>query len=561
MNIEAVQRRLWEQSREHKRGRETAGTLFREDPWKMRIRNLHDLMHNPSWLDEACRRVLVRSRGKAAGVDGESVSRFKESHNHKLESLRLELKHGTYRPQPVRRVMIPKSNGKMRALGIPCLRDKIVQEAMRMALEPIFEAEFHRDSYGFRPHRSTHHAIFRSRSLIKVGFSWVIEGDVKACFDEIAHESIIRNLREKIMDNKFVGIVRLFLKAGVSVKGIVQKTEKGVPQGGVISPLLANVVLNRLDWFLHEKGDHAHGGAKTRRQGKPNIRFARYADDWCVFITRAGKQYAAVLRDQIRGFLRETAGLELSAEKTRITHVRDGFDFLGFHLMKDIGRCGNEEPKIKVSDKAKRSIRLRLSEALRYRPHQESIAIRIQRATHLIRGWREYFRTADRFSKTASGLDNHAFWEAVKAICRKYDMTTKQCFKRYYRNARIVVGKGNSLARFADYSRKWKHGIPQEYVPGGGIYPDDFDDESIFAFRESRRRMGSGDMRWEAMVRDSLRCCRCNVAVDYSTAHIDHIIPVKRFASFRLAHTLDNLQTLCRSCHMEKTCAERHSKR
>ena len=130
MNIEEVQRRLWEQSREHKRGRETAGTLFREDPWKIRIRNLYDLMHNPTWLDEACRRVLACSRGKAAGVDGEVVHRFETSREYKLECLRQELKRGTYHPQPVRRVMIPKANGKMRALGIPCLRDKIVQEAM-----------------------------------------------------------------------------------------------------------------------------------------------------------------------------------------------------------------------------------------------------------------------------------------------------------------------------------------------------------------------------------------------------------------------------------------------
>jgi RNA-directed DNA polymerase len=295
--------------------------------------------------------------------------------------------------------------------------------------------------------------------------------------------------------------------------------------------------------------------------GKPNIRFARYADDWCVFITRAGKQNAAALRDQIRDFLRDAAGLELSAEKTHITHVRDGFDFLGFRLIKENGRRGDEELKIKIGDKARRSIRLRLSESLRYRPQQESVSLRIQRTSRLIRGWREYFRTASQFSKIASRLDHFTFWEAVKAICRKFDLTTRQCFKRYYRRARIVVGKGNSLARFSDYSRKWKHGIPQEYVPGGGVYLDDYDDDSALTFLESKQRMGGGDMRWEVMVGDSLRCRRCGAVVDYSTAHIDHIIPVKRFASFRLAHRMENLQTLCHTCHKEKTRDERHSQR
>lgn len=180
MNVEEVQRRLWERSGDHRCSRETVGTLFAENPWQQRARNLYDLLHHPQWLRAACDRVLIRSRGKAPGVDGETASRFASALVGKLETLRLELKRGTYRPQPVRRVMIPKANGKMRALGIPCLRDKIVQEAMRMALEPIYEPEFHDRSYGFRPHRSTHHAIFRCQQLMHRGFAWVIEGDVKA---------------------------------------------------------------------------------------------------------------------------------------------------------------------------------------------------------------------------------------------------------------------------------------------------------------------------------------------------------------------------------------------
>jgi group II intron reverse transcriptase/maturase len=560
MNIEAVQRRLWEQSQEHKRASATVGTLFREDPWKKRIRNLHDLMHNPDWLNVACRRVLARSRRKATGVDKETVHRFEQNREHKLECLRLELKLGTYRPQPVRRVTITKDNGKKRPLGIPCLRDKIVQEAMRMALEPIFEVEFHPSSYGFRPHRSAHHAVLRCRSYILTGFTWVIEGDVQACFDEIEHDSILRNLREKIMDNKFLALVGLFLKAGVSVEGVVQPTEKGVPQGGVLSPLLANIVLNRLDWFLHEKGDHTHRGQRTFRQGKPNIRFVRYADDWCVFITRGNKQYASTLRDQIRDFIKDTAGLTLSAEKTHITHVTDGFNFLGFRLLKGVGQRGQSVPKIKIGDKAKKNIRLSLSESLRHRPAQESISVRVERTSRQIRGWREYFRLGHDFSNIASKLDCLAFWATVKAICRKQDISTAKCMRKHYRKGRLVFGGGHMLERFQDAAMKRDYRGPKEYVPGGEVHFDEYDDEHVFSYRESTRQ-GSGDMRWEVMVRDSLCCRKCGTRVDDSTARIDHINPVKRFASFLQAHRLDNLQTLCKSCHQEKTNAERHSQR
>lgn len=423
-----------------------------------------------------------------------------------------------------------------------------------MALEPIFEVEFHPDSYGFRPHRSAHQAIHRSRSLLHRGFTWVIEGDVKACFDEITHDSIIKNLREKIMDNKFLHLVGLFLKAGVDVKGVVQPTEKGVPQGGVLSPLLANVVLNRLDWFLHGKGAYGHGDThRVWKSGGTNVRFVRYADDWCVFITRASKQYASTLRDQIRDFIKETAGLELSTEKTHITHVRDGFNFLGFRIVLDVGKRGDLVPKVKVGEKAKKNMRLRLSEAVRYRPHQESVSLRVERATRLIRGWREYYSAAYDLYRVARKLDYHAFWETVKSACRKLDISTAKCLKRYCRNSRFVVGKGCVLELISDTNLKIKIRGPEEYIPGKGAYLEDYDDDTTLTYREMKSRRGGHDMRWEVMVRDSLCCRRCGTVVDYSTARIDHIVPVKRFASFRLAHRMENLQTLCAPCHEAKT--------
>ena len=301
MNIEEVQRRLWEQSQAHRQHRESGTPLFPTNPYDGRIGNLMDLMHNPTWIAAACDRVLKRSRGKAAGVDGVRVCDFEKSCEYRLEQLRLELKRGTYRPQPLRRVEIPKANGKMRQLGIPCLRDKIVQEAIRMALEPIFEVEFHDSSYGFRPNRSAHHAVYRCTQMAHGGFTWVIEGDVKSCFDEISHKAILGCIKEKVMDNKFLDLIDRLLKAGVEIDGVVHPTTRGVPQGGVASPLLANVVLNKLDWFLHSKGFYGNAAKLRRsRHNLPNIRFARYADDWCVFLTRCNRRHAEQLRDEIR---------------------------------------------------------------------------------------------------------------------------------------------------------------------------------------------------------------------------------------------------------------------
>lgn len=533
MNVEVVQKRLWEQSQQHREHRETDSPLFPVDRYAGRVRNLMDLMHQPQWIAAACDRVLQRSRGKTAGVDGVTAAEFQRSRRAELERLRLELKRGTYQPQPLRRVMIPKANGELRGLGIPCLRDKIVQEAIRMALEPIFEAEFHDSSYGFRPNRSTHHAVFRCQQMLQKGFTWVIEGDVKACFDEISHQAILRCLREKVMDNKFLKLIRRLLKAGVSIDGVVHPTERGVPQGGVVSPLLANVVLNKLDWFLHGQGLHGNARDRASRAGHPNVRFARYADDWCVFITRGSKRYAERLRERIRKFLGRHCGLELSMEKTRITQVRDGFDFLGFHLELGIGQRGQLVPKVRVPRKALTKAVFRLNEAMRWRPHQESGAARIVRGC-------------------AVWLDYHAFWIGVKTLCRKFDLSTAQCLRKYGTGNCISMGGIHTLTRAQDIPMAWRQHAPEPYRPGTGCYLEDIDWEADFQLYD-RRRPGSMDFKVLALFRDGYRCRQCGTRITYEDSQADHVKPVNSFASFRQAHAFANIQTLCLDCHKEKT--------
>lgn len=556
MNVEVVQRRLWEQSRQHREHRESDRPLFPVNPYDGRAHNLMDLMHQPQWIAAACDRVLGRSRGKAAGVDRVTASEFQQNRRANLEKLRLELKRGTYQPQPLRRVMIPKANGKQRGLGIPCIRDKIVQEAIRMALEPIYEAEFHDNSYGFRPNRSTHHAVSRCQQMTQKGFTWVIEGDVKACFDEISHKAILGCLREKVMDNRFLELIRRLLKAGVSVEGVVHPTEKGVPQGGVASPLLSNVVLNKLDWFLHEQGHYGLAQGYAWKKGRPNVRFARYADDWCVFITRNSKRYAERLRDRIGEFLAQHCGVELSMEKTRITHVRDGFGFLGFHLQLGIGQRGNHVPKVRVPRKALTNAIRRLNEAMRWQPTQQSGAARLVRGSAVAVGWANYYRIAHDFNRMANQLDYHAFWIAVKALCRRYDITTAQCIRKYGRGESLSIGDSYVLKRAQDIQMSWKQEPPKPYEPGTGCYLDDVDWEAEARQYENRQRPGRMDFKAMTLFRDGNRCRKCGIRVTHETSETDHIKPVNSFASYAQATTLQNLETLCLACHKEKTCAK-----
>lgn len=562
MNIEEVQRRLWEESGEHKANREGSLPLFPTNPYDMRMRKLMDLMHNPTWLSEAARRTLTRSKGKATGIDRVTVTEFEKNWDENIEQLRLELKRGTYRPQPVRRTMFPKANGKMRLLGIPCLRDKIVQEAIRMALEPIFEVEFHKCSYGFRPNRSTHHAVARCQQYMKAKFSWVIEGDVKACFDHISHKAILKALREKVMDNKFLDLICRVMKSGVVIDGVVHPTDKGVPQGGVVSPLLANIVLNKLDWFLHNKGKYGQAEFRSWKNRTPNVRFVRYADDWCVFLTRCSKRYAEQLRKEIEIFLKSNCDLELSTEKTHITHVRDGFDFMSFTLSCGIGQAGVVVPKIKVGRDGIRNFRRLIDDAIRNVAHHVSVAARIHQATLAIRGWGEYFRIAHNYAKVASDMDNYAHLSMLKAICRKMDIHTAKCYREYHANGTFHYKRELFMAKLSEKKLKLDYRNPKPYEPGGANANEgDMELEAKVRNRGELKRHGNWDLKLDQLERDQHRCRKCGKEVESTTSELDHIVPVKRFPNFEAANNSDNLQILCLDCHDSKHASKKRGEK
>jgi len=308
-------------------------------------------------------RAVKRNKGKA-GVDRVSIEMFDQHLEQNLEALMRDLKQGTYRPRPVRRTYIDKGGGKLRPLGIPTVRDRVAQEVLRRLLSPLFEPLFHEDSYGFRPGRSCHRALERVQEIWRSGHRHVVDADISGFFDRIPHKVVMRGLTGVVADGNILRLVQRFLAAGVMEDGVVRSTTLGTPQGGVLSPLLANIALNFLDWHLDRLG----------------YRFVRYADDF-VILCRTARQ--AKEARQAAEQLLEQLGLSLHAEKTRVTTFREGFAFLGFDLTSSSAKM-----RAKSVEKFKDRIR-----ALTVRSHNLD-ARKIEKLNAVIRGVARYFATS-----------------------------------------------------------------------------------------------------------------------------------------------------------------------
>ena len=301
-----------------------------------RFDRLLRLIANRDWLAESARIVLASSGARTPGIDGMDKRRLQIELDHHLANLRVNLLNGSYCPQPVKRIYIPKSNGKLRPLGIPTLIDRIVQRAMLMVMEPIWESDFHRLSYGFRPERSVHHAVrtvkIQLQDCGETRGRWVIEGDLASYFDTVHHRLLITCVRQRIRDRRFVELLWRILKSGHIDRGLFKASSEGVPQGGVLSPLLSNIMLHEFDMWLEAKYLNKKArkdrwawnfgikqgrpiAVRENRQWKPAAAYCRYADDFVV-IVKGTKAHAMKIREECRAFLEGRLKLTLNMEKT-----------------------------------------------------------------------------------------------------------------------------------------------------------------------------------------------------------------------------------------------------
>lgn len=367
--------------------------------------SLIDKVYARKTLEAAWRKV--RGNNGGAGVDDISIERFDANTEKYLSELSETLKAGTYEPQPVKRVYIPKGKGKKRPLGIPVVKDRIVQTALKFALEPIFENEFHRNSYGFRPGRGCKDALREVDGLVNEGFSYVVDADLKSYFDTIPHDRLLEHVETKVSDTRILDLLKGFLSQNIMECMKTWTPVSGTPQGAVISPLLANIYLHPLDEMLNGAGFH----------------MIRYADDF-VILCREKHEAETALR-MVKEWV-ESTGLELHPDKTHIGDSRmpgEGFEFLGYRF--EAGRKWVRKSSIKaLRDKVRKKTR---------RSCGKSIKEVTRSLNYTLRGWFEYFKHADK--DTFPGLDSFVR-RRMRSILRKQNKKgygTGRCYEDHKR--------------------------------------------------------------------------------------------------------------------------------
>ena len=353
-------------------------------------------------LNNAYKQVY-KNKG-ASGVDGVTTEElFAYIKEHKEEIL-WQIRNRKYKPQPVRRVYIPKENGKMRKLGIPSVIDRVIQQAIVQVLTPIYEEEFSNNSFGFRPNRSCEMAVIKVLEYFNDGYDWVVDIDLQSFFDEVNQDKLIGIIRRTIKDGNLVSLIRKFLQSGVMEKGVIQETKKGTPQGGNLSPLLSNIMLNELDKELEKR----------------ELNFVRYADD-CLIMVRSEKAANRVM-ESITTFITKKLGLIVNVEKSKVARPNN-IKYLGFGFYKKINQnIWRPKPHIKSVQKFKTKLRNIL-----VRSRSISLDERLLKLKQVIYGWVNYFRIADMKNLLMKEIDPNIrrklrviIWKQWKKIKKRY---------------------------------------------------------------------------------------------------------------------------------------------
>ena len=335
---------------------------------------------NPNNLNKAYKKV-VSNKG-VAGVDGITVEEELDYLKENKDRILNQIRKRRYKPQPVKRVQIPKENGKKRNLGIPTVTDRIIQQAIVQIISPIFEKQFNDNSFGFRPNRSCEQAVIRALEYLNDGYEWIVDIDLERFFDTVNQDKLITIIGRTIKDGDVVSLIRKYLSAGVMENGIVKATEVGTPQGGNLSPLLSNIMLNELDKELEERG----------------LNFVRYADD-CIILVKSEKAANRVLAS-ITKFIEKKLGLKVNAEKSKVTRPTQT-KYLGFSFWMSKGGKWKPKPHLKSYQKLIRKLK-----QLTDRSWSISLDNRIKKINYLVRGWVNYFRIAN-MKKKIIEIDEH----------------------------------------------------------------------------------------------------------------------------------------------------------
>ncbi|UYM18885.1 group II intron reverse transcriptase/maturase [Endozoicomonas euniceicola] len=430
-----------------------------------RFDRLLRLIAEPLWLKEAARITLASSGAHTPGVDGMTKMTVESRLPQLLLAIREQLLDGTYQPLPARRVYIPKGNGKMRPLGIPTLRDRIVQRAMLMAMEPIWESDFHRLSYGFRPERSVHHAIRTVKLQLEdnthTSGRWVIEGDLSSYFDTVHHRLLMKGVRRRIRDQRFLNLLWRFIKSGHIDKKLFCAASEGVPQGGVASPLLANIMLHEFDQYLEERylspkarkdrwyWNHTVKierpvAIKENRQWQPAVTYCRYADDFVV-IVKGTKTQAEAIRDECRELLENKLKLTLNMEKTHVTHVNEGFVFLGHRIIRKRNRKGEMRVSTSIPKDKVRNFIAKLTKELSGNYSMSKIDM-VDKINRKLKGWSNFYQFTDNTAMVYNKVDRVVFWKLGHWLARKYRCCMKPIMKKWCKYPE--VGKAKTWVLF-----------------------------------------------------------------------------------------------------------------
>lgn len=435
-------------------------------------------------LRHAWRRVASNRGKRSAGIDGITADSIRKKGREQrfLTGLQTELRSGAYRPSPSRRKLIPKAGkpGQFRPLGIPTVKDRVVQGAIKILLEPIFEAQFWHVSYGFRPGRSTHGALEYIRRAIlphKLGkdgrrtglpYSWVIEGDIKGCFDNINHHHLMDRIRARVADRRVTRLIGQFLKAGVLAEDQFLRTDNGTPQGGIISPLLSNIALSAIEeryerWAYQRKKarpDHPELGMIAARRARVWDRGAgrcvflpvRYADDFVLLVSGTHED-AIAEKSALAEHLRATMGLELSPEKTKVTAMTEGFEFLGFHVTMRWDKRYGYGPRVEVPKAKAADLRRKVKEMTGRATTLKSLGTTLQEMNLILRGWANYYRYCARAGRVFTSLD----WYIGDRIWRWLRKKRPRARAGDIRDAYLP-------SRLRPTRRLWRDGLVEQYM-------------------------------------------------------------------------------------------------